>query len=179
MPQDFLDKAAAAASTTTTTTMGPSTIVAGTTKAPSNVARLTVSALSFAGLDKVHDRRDSSMDAFSLPDVLEESSLPGSVASSEETTSNNEMEVASVASSDCLLLDEDHPASSLLLMESNNTHTRNQHLEFTALRLTYLVVTLVIMLADGLQGKKQQMVYNTYIIMKIHCQQMVSHALSF
>jgi hypothetical protein len=36
--------------------------------------------------------------------------------------------------------------------ETSPCHSKTDHLSFMSLRLTYLVVTLVIMLADGLQG---------------------------
>ena len=47
---------------------------------------------------------------------------------------------------------EEQQKANTLLLVSNNSPAMNSS-EFVSLRITYLIVTLVIMLADGLQGK--------------------------
>ena len=48
---------------------------------------------------------------------------------------------------------EDDQQKTTNLLTSNTDSQNEKHSEFLSLRITYLIVTLVIMLADGLQGK--------------------------
>lgn len=150
-PQDCLDQDSTMGPLQEETTPEPLSLDGSSKHA--DIARLAVCDLSFTGLDQMLDREVNcfpvSVDASLMVEDEEESSLPGSMASSEERSSisNNETEVASIIS------DDDDPGG--IPKSSRN----NQHLEFTALRLTYLIVTLVIMLADGLQGKQSERIY--------------------